>query len=227
MVPLKKKLIIAIDGPGGTGKSSVGKLVAQRLHYLHIESGMFYRAVALKARRGGIRFTDEAALEKLSASLRLQFQQNGDGNLRVLMDDEDITMALREEESGRGASEVAKIGGVRSALLKVFRQMGEQGGLVMDGRDVGTVIFPNADLKIYLDASVEERSKRRVEQLRRLGKTGEMSAILHDLRKRDDEDATREISPLKRADDAIYIDTTTLSIEEVVLRITKEISKKL
>jgi len=217
-------IIIAIDGPAGSGKSTVAKILAKRFKYKYIDTGAMYRAVALKAIKNNIKLTDEKMVSKIADNIKIEFASDGN-NQRVYADGEDITSKIRDEEVGNGASVVSAYSGVRNAMLIKQREMGKSGGVVMEGRDIGTVVFPNADIKFFLNASVEERGKRRHLELKEKGEGVERSKIVEDIRRRDNQDTSRDIAPLKRADDSIVIDTTGISIDEVVENMLQEIDK--
>lgn len=210
-----RKLIIAIDGPSGAGKSTVARALAKRLGYRYIDTGAMYRAVALKAKRESIGIEDESALTRVASSLRLTSTIEGE-RVRFFCNDEEITEAIRSPEISRLASEISKKKGVREALVEKQREMGKDGGMVLEGRDIGTVVFPKADIKFYLHASVEERGRRRFKELLEKGVKVELKETLKEVIERDRNDMTREISPLIKAEDAIEIDSTHLSVEEVV-----------
>jgi CMP/dCMP kinase len=215
ITPDRKRLIIAIDGPSGAGKSTVGKALAKRLDYVYIDTGAMYRAVALKARDGSVSPDDEETLSHLARSLPITFLNQG-GENRVLCEQEDVTEAIRSPEIGLLASDISKFEGVREALVEKQREMGKGGGVVLEGRDIGTVVFPNAEVKFYLDAFPEERAKRRFKELSAKQVRVEFEDTLEQVVRRDRNDMTRAISPLRKAADAITIDSTSRSIDEVV-----------
>ncbi|MBI3582459.1 MAG: (d)CMP kinase [Nitrospinae bacterium] len=219
-----KPLIIAIDGPAGSGKSTVAKILAKRFKYKYIDTGAMYRAVALKAIKNNIKLTDEKMVSKIADNIKIEFAADGN-NQRVYADGDDVTSKIRDEEVGNGASVVSAYSGVRNAMLTKQREMGKSGGVVMEGRDIGSVVFPNADIKFFLNASVEERGKRRHLELKEKGEDIEKGKIVEDIRRRDNQDTSRDIAPLKRADDSIVIDTTGISIDEVVENMLQEIDK--
>ena len=207
------KLIIAIDGPVGSGKSTVARRVAELLGYTHLDSGAMYRGVAWKALRDGVPLDSPAQLAALAEAVRIDLVHN-DGKLRVILDGEDITDLIRTPEVSRAASVVATVPGVRHPMVAEQRRAGEQGGVVMEGRDIGSVVFPHADLKIFLDASPEIRAERRQRELQEKGEALELEKVLADVRERDRRDQEREMSPLVRAADAVIVDNTAMVAEE-------------
>ena len=209
-----RKLIIAIDGPVGSGKSSVAQRVATLLGCTHLDTGAMYRAIALKAIRSGVALDNQAAVEALAADTRIDFASAG-GLLRILLDGADVTEEIRNPEMSQQASVVAVAPGVRRVLVAEQRRIGAAGGVVIEGRDVGTVVFPDADLKIFLDAAVEVRARRRWLEYQQKGKTIGFEQLLEDVRERDHRDRERVISPLRRAPDAVYVDSTAMDGEEV------------
>jgi CMP/dCMP kinase len=211
----KKKLTIAIDGPSGAGKSTVGKALARRLGYVYIDTGAMYRAVALKAREKGTLSSDEGELRRWVSALILAFVPQGEES-RILCNGDDVTEAIRSPEMSLLASEISKREGVREALVEKQREMGREGGVVLDGRDIGTVVFPFADVKFYLDANPAERARRRHQELAEKGSDVSFESTLEEVVKRDHNDINRAISPLKKAEDAIFVDSTSRSAEEVV-----------
>ncbi len=210
-------MIIAIDGPAGSGKSTVARRVAQKLGYPYIETGAMYRAVALLALRSGTSLRDAAALESLAQSADMRFVPSEAGN-RLLVNGEDLTDAVRTPEVTAAASVVSAVPGVRRALVERQRELGRGGGIVMEGRDIGTKVFPNADVKVFLDAHPEVRAGRRSAQGPEES-TAEMAA-------RDRRDRQRAESPLVQAPDAVYLDTSTLSIDQVVEAVLTLASRK-
>jgi len=220
----RKRLTIAIDGPSGAGKSTVARSLARRLGYLYVDTGAMYRAVALKAKEKSIVPEDESALHPLAASLFITFINQGE-ETRVLCGEEDVTEAIRSPEISRLASDISKRKGVREALVQKQREMGREGGVVLEGRDIGTVVFPDADIKFYLDADTEERGRRRYKELLEKGMKVDSKETLEEVMKRDHNDIYRVYSPLRKAEDAVLIDSTRRSVEEVVeemVRIVKE-----
>jgi cytidylate kinase len=218
-------MIIAIDGPAGAGKSTVARIIAKNLGFLYVDTGAMYRALTLDILREKIDIKDAARIIEAARKIKIDLINNPDGSLKVLLDSQDVTDQIRQAQITKFVSDIAKIKGVRLAMLDLERSFAKRGDCVLDGRDIGTVVFPNADKKFYLDANFKERVKRRYEELRGLGQKVTLSGIESDLRNRDTIDSTREVAPLKKADDAIYIDTTDMSIEEVVDTLLKEIRK--
>ncbi len=218
-------MIIAIDGPSGAGKSTVGKALAERLGYLYIDTGAMYRAIALKMKRRAIGPEDEKALSQLVTSIHLSFLQDGREN-RLFCNGEDITHAIRTPEISRFASEISKNPIVREALVRMQREMGQKGGVVLEGRDIGTVVFPEADVKFYLDAVPEERAKRRFKELVEKGLRVDFEETLREVIERDQNDMSRRHSPLKRAEDAVLIDSTSRSVDEVVGEMVRLVQEK-
>src|SRR5260221_13762867 len=207
------KLIIAIDGPVGSGKSTVARRVAELLGYTHLDSGAMYRGVAWKALRDGVALDSPAQLAALADAVRIDLVPR-DGKLRVILDGEDITDLIRTPEVSHAASVVAVIPGVRHPMVAEQRRAGAQGGVVMEGRDIGSVVFPHADLKIFLDASPEVRAERRQRELQEKGEALDLAKVLDDVRVRDRRDREREMSPLVRAADAVIVDNTAMDAEE-------------
>jgi cytidylate kinase len=208
-------MIIAIDGPAGAGKSTVAKLIAGRLGYLYIDTGAMYRAVTLRALKSGLDIFDEKAVSSVARDCSIDLVNNPDGTLSVFLDKEDVSLAIRKPEITRSVSDVAKIKEVREVMLKHQRALGRRGNVVLDGRDIGTVVFPDAQKKFYLDADLSERVNRRHKELKCLGQEIAVDDVNKDLANRDRIDSSREFAPLKKADDAVYIDTTRMTIEEV------------
>ena len=208
------KKIVAIDGPAGAGKSTVSKLAAQKLNYTYIDTGAMYRAVALKVIRQNKAVTEDLIVEVAKdIDIDLRYE---DGITKVFVDNEEVTGKIRTPEVSKAASDVAKSGFVRQRLTELQRKMATRGGVIMDGRDIGTHVLPNADLKIYLTASVEERARRRCEELKAKGFDANIDEVAKEIQARDKQDMEREIAPLKQAEDAVLLDTTKLSIEEVL-----------
>ncbi len=211
----RRKLIVAIDGPSGAGKSSVTKALAERLGYIHIDTGAMFRTVALLVSRQGIDPQDDAALTRLCSQLIIEFDSS-DGSSRVLANGEDVTSAIRSPEISLLTSKIAAMPSVRSHLLLQQQMLGARGGVVLEGRDIGTVVFPAAEAKFYLTASAEERGRRRYEELKAKGEHVSLEQTVAEVQMRDQQDFTREIAPLRRADDAVEIDSTGLTLETVI-----------
>jgi cytidylate kinase len=202
-----------VDGPAGTGKSTLARRLAQHFGWRYIDSGAMYRAVALYAAEAGVSWGDEAALTDLCRRLRFAFHMRA-GQLVVCVEGRDVSEAIRAPSIGEGASRVASLAGVRAVLVDKLRQLGGGGGLVMDGRDIGSVVFPEAEVKFYLDASPEARGRRRWLELQHRGEAASLAEVIEAIRRRDHDDRTRQASPLRVPADAHYIDTTNLSIDE-------------
>ncbi len=211
---------IAIDGPAGAGKSTIARLVAQELGLRYLDTGAMYRAVTLQALRQGTPLDDEAELMRLITSMDLEivFQDETGANL-VFIDGEEVTEAIRQPEVSDHVSKVSSHGQVRELIVALQKQIGEQGSIVMDGRDIATVVMPDAEWKFFLQASVEERAKRRQRELQQNGHDIDLQELKEQIRRRDYLDSTREISPLCKATGAIELDTTSLGIREVVQRV--------
>jgi len=207
--------VITVDGPGGAGKGTISGLLACRLGWNLLDSGAMYRVTALAATKKGVDFTDIAALTDVAHGLDVVFAPC-DGGVSVFLSAQDVSSEIRTEACGELASRVATVGAVRDALLERQRAFQVAPGLVADGRDMGTVVFPSAELKIYLTASAEERAKRRHKQLIDKGISVNLARLLEDITERDERDINREVAPLKPAEDAVVVDTTVLSIDEVV-----------
>lgn len=214
-------MIIAIDGPAAAGKSTTAKLVAKKLGYLHVDSGAMYRAVTLKILRKGLPVDAAEEIAKLAQTTRIELLE-ANGSLTILLDGKDVTHEIRSADVTNAVSKVSSIKGVRSAMVREQRKMSERGGVVMDGRDIGTVVFPNADLKIFMVASIDERAKRRAEELVANGLQPHRDKLKKEIADRDLFDSTRNESPLRKADDAIELDTSNLTIDEQVEIIVKK-----
>jgi cytidylate kinase len=212
---VNKKLIIAIDGPSGSGKSTIARLVAQKLNYTYIDTGAIYRAITYKAMRDGVDLEDEVALVRLANKAKICLK--GDHReSNVYLDGEDISEKIRTPEVTRNVSYLAALSGVRKRMTNLQREMGKNSGVVAEGRDIGTVVFPDADYKFYLDASLEERAQRRYKELVAKGHKVALPEIANEMQLRDSLDRGREIAPLKIAQGATIIDTTMMRIDEVV-----------
>jgi len=208
--------IIAIDGPGGAGKGTISRMLAQDLGFHYLDSGALYRLLGLVAIRRKIKTDDRRNLAQLAENMDISFQTMANGQNIVLLEGEDVTDELRTEQTAALASQVAASAEVRAALLVRQQQFARDPGLVADGRDMGTVVFPNAQLKIYLTASIEERARRRYKQLLERGENVSLRALEEQVRLRDERDTNREASPLALATDAVEIDTSDLSVQEVL-----------
>ncbi|ADQ04679.1 cytidylate kinase [Caldicellulosiruptor owensensis OL] len=213
-----KKINIAIDGPAGAGKSTISKLLASQLGYIHIDTGAMYRAVGLKVLRNNISPHDSIKIVEILNSTDIKIKLV-DGKQLVFLDDEDVTEEIRQPEVSMYASDVSKIREVRERLVKMQQELAKQKGVIMDGRDIGTHVLPNAELKIFLTATAEERAKRRFLELKQKGYDVDYYQLLDEIKKRDQNDMTREFAPLRIAEDAIVIDSTSLSIEEVLQKV--------
>ncbi len=225
VMPASPAPVVAIDGPSGSGKGTIAHRLAGLLGFQVLDSGSLYRLLALAAQHHGVSLDNEAALEVLAGHLDVQFQQNGQGEAVIILEGEDVTTEIRSEEMGKAASIVAALPAVRAALLQRQQAFREQPGLVADGRDMGTVVFPDARLKIFLTATAEARAERRYKQLMEKGFSASLPALVDDIRARDDRDINRPVAPLKPADDAIVLDSTRLGIDEVMARVLREVEQ--
>lgn len=219
-----ERFAIAIDGPAGSGKSTAAKEVAKRLGMVYVDTGAMYRTVALACMRKGVLTADESAVLSVLNGIDMRIEP-GQGGQRIFLDGKDVTAEIRTPEIGKGASEVAAFQKVRERLVEIQQELARKYPVVMDGRDIGTVVLPDAELKIYLDAGVAERAKRRLGELREQGKTEELSEVMEKIRRRDEADKNREHSPLRMAEDAVLLDSTGMSAEEVVQAILAEAEK--
>lgn len=219
-------LVIAIDGPVGAGKSTVAKLVARKLGYLYVDTGAMYRAVALKALRLGMDINDPIVMAMSAEATDIQLQQQEDGSVRVFLDGEDVTEAIRTPEVSEASSIVSAHEGVRKVLAERQKAMAKLGGVVMEGRDIQTVIAPDAEVKIFLTASLEERAKRRWLELQQKGISVSYEDVLQEVKERDERDKSRAIAPLKKAPDAVEIDTTQMTPEDVANKIVELACKR-
>ena len=223
MSPTTMSAVITVDGPSGSGKGTICRLLSQKLGWNLLDSGALYRLTALAARHHGVDLNDVEALQVLAAHLDVRFvASDAESEVQIFLEGEEVTKAIRAEDVGLDASKVAAIQPVRTALLSRQRNFAQQPGLIADGRDMGTVVFPEALLKIYLDASAEERAQRRYKQLIDKGVGASLEDILQDLRARDDRDMNRSASPLKPAEDAIRLDSTSMTIDEVLAAVLEE-----
>ncbi|MGQ9647641.1 MAG: (d)CMP kinase [Thermodesulfobacteriota bacterium] len=218
----RKKLTIAIDGPSGAGKSTVARALAERLGYLYIDTGAMYRAVAMKAKEKALAAGDESELSALVSSLEITLV-GGRRGTTVLCEGKDVTETIRSPEISRLASDISKKEIVRETLVKKQREMARGGGVVMEGRDIGTVVFPDAEVKFYLDADLEERARRRFKELIEKGVRVDFNETLEEVKKRDHNDMSRVISPLTKAKDALFIDSTGRSVDEIVEEMFQEV----
>ena len=218
-------MIIAIDGPAGSGKSTIAKIVAEKLRFRYIDTGSMYRSVAWKSLQKKITLGDEDAVANIARETKIELVPRENGQ-SVFIDGEDITSQLKEETISRGAAIVAAQPAIREIMTAKQRELGKQGEVVMDGRDIGTVVFPQADKKFFMDADPEERGRRRFTELKDKKQiaNADLATIIEQVKQRDHEDRNRKIAPLKKAEDAILIDTTHLSIDEVVEQIMRTIN---
>jgi CMP/dCMP kinase len=212
---MPKRLVVAIDGPAGAGKSTTARMLAERLGYALLDTGAIYRTLALLARRRGIAWEDGAGVAALAADLDIAFHLDAGVNL-VRVGGDDITHAIRTPEISDGASRVSALPEVRAALLDLQRRLGAAGGVVVEGRDIGTVVFPDAEAKFYLTASAGERARRRAAELRAAGRPADEAEVQAEMEARDRRDMSRPVAPLRAADDAVTVDSSTLSADEVV-----------
>jgi len=222
----RKGLIIAIDGPSGAGKSTITKLLADRLGYIHIDTGAMFRTVALAVQRAGVSPSDPSALEKVCNGCSITFTRTN-GCCQVLLNGEDVSSAIRTPQISLLTSTISAQKVVRNYLLELQRQMGQAGGVVLEGRDIGTVVFPDADVKFFLSASAEERGRRRFLELSQKGETVTLEETIAAVIQRDRQDEEREHAPLRRAADAIDIDSSGLSIDEVLERMVGMVTGRL
>ncbi len=216
---MKDVPVITIDGPSGSGKGTISRAVSRTLGWALLDSGALYRLVALAARRACIGLDDAARLGSLAERFNIRFGSNESGEEVVWLDEEDVTRAIRTEEAGNDASKVAALAPVRAALLERQRRFAVPPGLVADGRDMGTMVFPKADVKIFLTASPAERALRRYKQLKEKGVTANLAALSLEIAERDERDSTRSASPLVASADATMLDTTGMSVDDVVERV--------
>lgn len=214
----RQRPVVAIDGPAGSGKSTVARKVAEALGFTLVDTGAIYRCVALAAKERSVSWDDGPSLGDLAAELRIRFERAGLGG-RIWLDGRDVSTAIRTPEVSQGASRVSAHPRVRAALLDTQRALGQEGGVVLEGRDIGTVVFPDAEIKVFLDAPVEERARRRYVELSERGTPEPFEQTLAELIERDKRDRNREVAPLRAADDATVVDTGGLSIDQVVARI--------
>lgn len=216
-------MIIAIDGPAGAGKSTVARRIAQKMGFLYIDTGAMYRAITLKAIEKGIDLKDTARLVEMAKDTRINLIYERDGSLKVMLDGADVSVKIRQPQVNQLVSDVAKVSRIREIMVGLQRRLGEKSNSVLEGRDIGTVVFPGAEKKFYLDAEFKERVGRRYKELAGSGSKVTPDGIAADLDNRDRIDSTRKTAPLKKAEDAIYVDTTHMTIEEVVEKVLAHI----
>jgi len=221
----RKRLTIAIDGPSGAGKSTVASSLGRRLGYLYIDTGAMYRSVALRVKKKGIIPEDELAVGQLASSVHITFATGGE-QTRIFCNGEDITEDIRTPEISRLASFISRQKRVREALVRMQREMGREGGVILEGRDIGTVVFPDADVKFYLDAESDERVRRRYDEMVEKGIKVDFKEMQEELLQRDHNDMHRSHSPLKKADDALFVDTTHRSVEEIVEEMARTVKAR-
>ncbi|QQR89022.1 MAG: (d)CMP kinase [Myxococcales bacterium] len=221
----KPKVKVAIDGPAGAGKSTAAHGLAKRLGFVLVDTGALYRGVALAAKQAGIDVNDAQALGALSAKLHFEFRSNAQGEPRLWMNQVDVSDDIRRPDISRGASDVSRHPEVRQALLDIQRQLGSQDNVVLEGRDIATVVFPDAEFKFFLTADVDARAKRRLLELKRRGIEGKLEEVRAQIQERDAQDSGRAVAPLKAAEDAIIIDSTQMSLEQVIEHLAELVQK--
>ena len=219
-------MIIAIDGPSGAGKSTLAKRLAKELKFVYLDTGAMYRALALKVLRQGVDLAEDARLEELIAATEIDLQEM-DGKLTVLLDGEDVAGQIRSPEVSQMASKVSALRRVRARMLELQREMGKRGSVVAEGRDIGTVIFPEAEVKVFLNASVFERARRRYDELRSSGRAVDLDETRREIEERDKRDSERDLAPLRKAEDAMLIDSSTVDADEVAAMVLAHIQNEL
>lgn len=217
--------IVAIDGPAGSGKGTITSLVGKRMNLLNIDTGAMYRCISVYVLRNNIKLDDKEAINKMLAEIKIDMKKENNVD-KFYLNGEDVSGIIREKEVNEIVSQVSHIPEVRAAMVKLQREMGNNLDIIMEGRDIGTNVFPNADVKIYLDATPEERANRRLKQNEEKGIKASYEEVLANIIFRDHNDKTSDVAPLKQAEDAIYVDSTNLTIEEVVDKISKIIEEK-
>jgi cytidylate kinase len=222
---MSRPVVVTIDGPAGAGKSTVARRLARALGYRLLDTGAIYRAVALAAERAGVAWTDGPGVAQVARELDIEFAFEGDMN-HVTVAGEDVTAAIRTPEMSRGASTVSAHPEVRAALLDLQRRLGAGGGVVVEGRDTGTVVFPGAEAKFYLTASDEERAQRRQAELAAAGVAADFATTLRDMRERDQRDASRDVAPMRAADDAELVDSSGVGLDEVIARLQAAVARR-
>jgi cytidylate kinase len=218
------KLIVAIDGPSGSGKSTVAAMLSKELGYMHLDTGAMYRAVALAAALDNIPYDDPKRLDELCERIQIEMRQHND-EVSMYLSGRDVTEEIRSPEMSLGSSAVSSVPEVRSHMVRLQREIGNSGGIVAEGRDMGTVVFPDTPAKFYLDASPEERARRRWMQLKEMGMDEDPVKVRREMEERDHKDLSREHSPLKISDDAIHLDTTGMTIDQVVQKIAGKVKE--
>ncbi|MFC6260310.1 (d)CMP kinase [Levilactobacillus fujinensis] len=221
----KQGLQVAIDGPASAGKSTVAKIVAQRFHYIYCDTGAMYRAITWKVLQAGVALDDEPAVKQLLDQITIRFEP-GTPVQKVFVDDTEVTLAIRQPDVTNSVSAVSALPSIRQELTERQRQIAEAGGIVMDGRDIGSTVLPRAQVKIFLVASVDERAQRRLKDNAAKGIDTPLATLKHEIEERDRKDSTRKVSPLTQAADAIRLDTTSMSIEQVADKIAETIQEK-
>ena len=219
-------MIIAIDGPSGAGKSTLAKRLAKELRFVYLDTGAMYRALALKVLRQGIDLADDAGLEELIAATEIDLQETN-GNLAVLLDGLDVAAEIRTPEVSQMASKVSALRIVRARMLELQREMGRRGSVVAEGRDIGTVVFPDAEVKIFLDASANERARRRYNELQSAGRAVDYEETLREIEERDKRDSERDLAPLRKAEDALMMDSSSATADEVAAKVLSHVRTKL